>query len=164
MDGRGDYHTKWSRSERERQTPYDYHLYVRSKIWRKWTFLLNRLTDREKTCGCWGWWEGWTWRVGLAGANHYITEWLNNKALLQSTGNYSQYPGINHSGKETKWKRKCVCVYIYVCICMYNWMCIHIYIYTHTHTHTHMYNWITLLYNGNQHNIENRLYLNFLKF
>ena len=23
MDGPGDYHTKWSKSERERQTPYD---------------------------------------------------------------------------------------------------------------------------------------------
>ena len=27
-------------------------------------------------------------------------EWINNKALLDSTGNYSQYPVINHHGKE----------------------------------------------------------------
>ena len=25
---------------------------------------------------------------------------VNNKALLQSTGNYIQYPVINHNGKE----------------------------------------------------------------
>ena len=29
-----------------------YHLYVESKIWHKWTYLQNRLTDREQTCGC----------------------------------------------------------------------------------------------------------------
>ena len=26
----------------------------------------------------------------------------NNKVLLNSTGNYIQYPGINHNGKENK--------------------------------------------------------------
>ena len=28
------------------------------------------------------------------------TEWLNNELLLYSTGNYIQYPMINHTGKE----------------------------------------------------------------
>ena len=27
-------------------------------------------------------------------------EWINNKALLYSTGNYIQYSLINHNGKE----------------------------------------------------------------
>ena len=27
-------------------------------------------------------------------------EWINNKVLLYSTGNYIQYPVINHNGKE----------------------------------------------------------------
>ena len=27
--------------------------------------------------------------------------WINNKVLLYSTGNYIQYPVINHNGKET---------------------------------------------------------------
>ena len=33
----------------QRQIPYDYHLYVESKIWQKWTYLRsrNRLTDTE---------------------------------------------------------------------------------------------------------------------
>ena len=26
--------------------------------------------------------------------------WINNKVLLYSTGNYVQYPVINHHGKE----------------------------------------------------------------
>ena len=37
----------------------------------------------------------------------------NNKVLLYSTGNYIQYPMINHNGKGYE------NVYIYVCIDMY---------------------------------------------
>ena len=36
-------------------------------------------------------------------------EWTNNKVLLHSTGNYVQYPGINHNGKEHKKE----CIYVY---------------------------------------------------
>ena len=39
---------------------------------------------------------------------------MNNKILLYSTGNYSQYPGVNHSGKE--YEKECIYIYIYVCI------------------------------------------------
>ena len=46
MDVPGDDHTKWSKSDRERQMPY-----VKSKIGHKWTYLWNRLTDREQVCG-----------------------------------------------------------------------------------------------------------------
>ena len=48
MDGPRDYHTKWSKSERERQISW-YHLYMESKIWHKLTYLQkrNRLTDIE---------------------------------------------------------------------------------------------------------------------
>ena len=42
---------------------------------------------------------GWSGSLGLADANYY-REWINNKVLLYSTGNYIQYPGINHNGKE----------------------------------------------------------------
>ena len=28
------------------------------------------------------------------------TEWINNKALLYNSGNYTQYPMINHNGKR----------------------------------------------------------------
>ena len=30
----------------------------------------------------------------------YYIEWINNKILLYSTGNYIQYPVININGKE----------------------------------------------------------------
>ena len=35
--------------------------------------------------------------------------WINNKVLLYSTGNYIQYPVINHNGKNMKKN-----LYIYV--------------------------------------------------
>ena len=39
--------------------------------------------------------ESWVSRCKLL----YIA-WINNKVLLYSTGNYIQYPVINHNGKE----------------------------------------------------------------
>ena len=36
-------------------------------------------------------------------------EWINNKVLLQSTGNYTQYPVINHNGKE--YKKEYICMH-----------------------------------------------------
>ena len=41
--------------------------------------------------------------LGLADTDYYIQngiEWIENKALLYSTGNYIQYPVIKHNGKE----------------------------------------------------------------
>ena len=40
--------------------------------------------------------EGWSESLGLADTN---IGWIN-KVLLYSTGNYIQYPVINHNGKE----------------------------------------------------------------
>ena len=37
---------------------------------------------------------------------------MNNKVLLYSTGNYTQYPIINHNGNEYKKQ----CIYKYKCI------------------------------------------------
>ena len=37
------------------------------------------------------------------------TKSINNKVLMCSTGNYTQYPVINHNGKEYK-KRMYICV------------------------------------------------------
>ena len=34
----------------------------------------------------------------------------NNKVLLYSTGNYIQYPVINHNGKECEKEYMCVCI------------------------------------------------------
>ena len=37
---------------------------------------------------------------GLSRGKLLYIEWINNKILLYSTGNYIQYPMINHNGKE----------------------------------------------------------------
>ena len=39
---------------------------------------------------------------GLSRGKLLYIEWINNKILLYSTGNYIQYPMINHNGKECK--------------------------------------------------------------
>ena len=42
MDGPGGYHTKWSKSEREKQISYNMAYTWNLKIWHKWTYLHNR--------------------------------------------------------------------------------------------------------------------------
>ena len=72
----------------------------------------NRLTNAENTSvvakGMWGIGAEVGWSLGLADTN-LSREWINNKVLLYSTGNYIQYPGKNNNGKE--YKKECV----YVC-------------------------------------------------
>ena len=67
---------------------------------------------REQTCGCQGEgsrggkdWEWWISRCKLL----YIG-WINNKVLLYATGNHTQYPVINHHGKEHE------CLYLSNCV------------------------------------------------
>ena len=58
---------------------------------------------REQTCGCQGGGEGrggMEWEFGVSRCKLLYIEWINNKVLLYSTGNYIQYPVINHNGKE----------------------------------------------------------------
>ena len=43
---------------------------------------------------------GMDWEFGISRRKLLRIEWINNKALLCSTGNYIQYPVINHKGKE----------------------------------------------------------------
>ena len=45
------------------------------------------------------------WEFGISRCKLVYIEWINNKVLLYSTGNYIQYPLINHNGKE--------CIYMY---------------------------------------------------
>ena len=69
-----NYHIKWNKSERERQRPYDNHLYVESKVWQinlstkqKWHSDVElRLVVAEE---CEGEGEGWTRDLGLVDAN-----------------------------------------------------------------------------------------------
>ena len=54
---------------------------------------------------------GKDWEFGISRSTLVHIGWINNKVLLDSTGNYVQYPVINHNGNEYK-KRK----HIYLCI------------------------------------------------
>ena len=56
---------------------------------------------REQTCGCQGGGSGggMDWEFGASRYKLY-REWINNKVLLYSTGNYIQYLVINHRRKE----------------------------------------------------------------
>ena len=56
------------------------------------------------------------WEAGVSRCELLYREWINNKVLLYSTENYTQYPMINHNGEEYK---KRMCIYIYIYICMY---------------------------------------------
>ena len=44
--------------------------------------------------------EGMEWEFENSRCKLLHTEWINNKVLLHSTGNYIQYPVINYNGKE----------------------------------------------------------------
>ena len=55
-----------------------------------------------------GWWlpkqrgceGGMEWKFGTSRCKLLYRGWLSNKVLLCSTGKYTQYPVINHNGKE----------------------------------------------------------------
>ena len=55
--------------------------------------------------------EGVDWEFGLSRYKQLYIKWINNEILLHSTGNYIQYPMINHNGKEYK---NNVCIYRHI--------------------------------------------------
>ena len=57
---------------------------------------------KPQTGGCQGGGVGGglEWEAGVSRCKLLYREWINNKVLLYSTGNYIQYPMINHNGKE----------------------------------------------------------------
>ena len=59
--------------------------------------------------GVGGWGGGTDWEYGVNRCKVLQTEWMDNKALLYSTGNYIQYSWISRNGKEHE---KELCVYI----------------------------------------------------
>ena len=71
---------------------------------------------KEQTCGCQGGrgGSGMHWESGVSRWKLVHLEWIKNKVLLYSTGNYIQPPEIDNDEKEYKEE------YIYVC--MYNWV------------------------------------------
>ena len=59
-------------------------------------------SHREQACGCQG--EGCgggeDWEFMISRCKLLYMGWVNNKVLLYSTGNYIQYPMMNHNRKE----------------------------------------------------------------
>ena len=55
--------------------------------------------------------EGVDWEFGVSRYKQLYIKWINNEILLHSTGNYIQYPMINHNSKEYKNK---VCIYRHI--------------------------------------------------
>ena len=103
MDGPRDYHTKWSKPDREKQISYDTAYRWNLKKWYKWTYLQNgnRLTDAENKLMVTKWGRGWGrgWgrdKLGVWVSNIYTTIYKieTNKDLLYSTGNYTQHSSI----------------------------------------------------------------------
>ena len=91
-----------------------YHLCVESKIWHNWTYPWNR--NRTRDIENWlvvakgvGGGRGLDWEFGISRCKLVYIGWINNKVLLNSTGNYIQYPVINHNGKEYE-KRMSLCI------------------------------------------------------
>ena len=65
---------------------------------------------------------GMDWDFGVNRCKLLYIEWISNKVLLYSTGNYIQYPVINHNGKE--YEKECMYVYTYIYIYIYIYVCI----------------------------------------
>ena len=70
---------------------------------------LKKKVYREQTHGCQGEESegGMEWEFAVSRCKLLYIEWINNKVLLFSTGNYIQYSVINPNGKgcekECRW-------------------------------------------------------------
>ena len=49
------------------------------------------------------------WELGFSRCKLLYTAWINNSALVYSTGNYPQYPVVNHNRQEDEKEH----IYIY---------------------------------------------------
>ena len=70
----------------------------------KWTHreIDLRWPSREKGRGRMG------LKFGISRCKLFYTEWIKNKVLLYSSGNYIRYPGINHNGN--KYEKEYICI------------------------------------------------------
>ena len=72
--------------------------------------MRQKQTRREQTCG-WqrgGGGEGKDWEFGISRCKLFYIDGVNNKVPLYNTGNYIQYPLINHNGKE--YEKEYICI------------------------------------------------------
>ena len=84
-----DSHTDWSKSEREKQIPYDI-TYLESNIGHKWTFPQKRKSwtwGTESGCHRGGGGSGMDWEFGVNRCKLLPLQWISNEILLYSAGN-----------------------------------------------------------------------------
>ena len=116
MEAARYYHTKGSKSERERQIPYD----ITQNLYNYDTNEPSMKQTHRHRADLWLPKQGGSgvdgWEVGISRGKLLYLGWINNKILLYSTGNYIQYPVINHNEKYYEKEYVCVCVYIYIYI------------------------------------------------
>ena len=70
---------------------------------------------REQTCVSQGGGRaggGKDWEFEISRYKLLFVEWINIKVLLYRTGNYIQYPIINHNSKE--YEKGCINIYLYI--------------------------------------------------
>ena len=63
----------------------------------------------EQTCGCQEG-AGMEWEFGISRCKLLRIGWINSRVPRHSTGNYIQYPVMNHNRKEYKKQNVCVCI------------------------------------------------------
>ena len=66
-------------------------------------------------------WEKGTWQIkefGISRCKLLYVEWINSKVLLYSTGNYIQYPLINHNEKQCEKEYIPTYLYTHTYICI----------------------------------------------
>ena len=108
--GPRDYHTKWSKSDRERQMPYDI-TYMWNLKYDTNEPIYETETDSQRK-------DVWLpkvrrgggrmhWEFGVSRCKLFYIGCINNKVLLDSTGNYIQYPVIGAS-LVAQWLRICL--------------------------------------------------------
>ena len=80
---------KWSKSERERQIPYDI-TYIWNLIYGKNEPFHRKENPGhgEQTCDFQGGGSGIDWEFGINRCKPLPLEWMSNEILLYSTGNY----------------------------------------------------------------------------
>ena len=112
MDGTRDYHTKWNKPDKGKYPNIS--LICGIKIWYKWTYVQNRnrLTDIENklivTKGERGG-NVMDWEFDVSRCKLLYVKEINSKTLLYSTGNYIQYPVINHPRSPWPQIKTCLC-------------------------------------------------------
>ena len=94
MDESRDYHTK-----SERQIPYDI-TYTQNLKYDTNEHIYE--TDSKQTCGCQAIQTGNGLGVWVPRCRLLYIEWIKNQILPYTTGNYIQYPMIDHNEKYEK--------------------------------------------------------------